>query len=131
MLGGALRAAGLLLHQELLEPVGGEGESLALELHQVGVLQPGLGEAVSGGRTGPETATKTSQLLQDQEFPERGGGASPRVAAQHLLAEGGGALGHVGVKFARLKLRNQDFGLDLSRIFVFKGQPAAEPGGKR
>lgn len=54
MLGGALQAAGLLLCQELFEPVGGEGESLTLELHQVGVLQPGLGEAVSGRRAGPE-----------------------------------------------------------------------------
>lgn len=58
VLGGALGAAGLLLRQELLEPVGGEGESLTLELHQVGVLQPGLGEAVSGRRAGPERSNK-------------------------------------------------------------------------
>lgn len=55
VLGGTLRAAGLLLHQELLEPVGGEGESLTLELHQVGVLQPALGEAVTGRRASPES----------------------------------------------------------------------------
>lgn len=56
VLGGALGAAGLLLHQELLEAVGGEGERLTLELHQVGVLQPGLGEAVAAGRAGPENS---------------------------------------------------------------------------
>lgn len=64
VLGGALRSAGLLLHQELLEPVGGEGESLTLELHQVGVLQPGLGKAVSGRRTGPESSEKNISAAQ-------------------------------------------------------------------
>lgn len=64
VLGDALRAAGLLLHQELLEPVGGEGESLTLELHQVGVLQPGLGEAVSGRRTGPENSNNNIKAAQ-------------------------------------------------------------------
>lgn len=56
--------------------------------------------------------------------------SSPWVTAQHLLAEGRGALRHVWVKFAWVKLCNQDFGLDLSRIFIFKGQSATEPGYK-
>lgn len=64
MLGSALRAAGLLLRQELLEPARGEGESLTLELHQVGVLQPGLGEAVSGPRTGPENGNENINSAQ-------------------------------------------------------------------
>lgn len=127
VLGGALRAAGLLLHQELLKPVGGEGEGLTLELHQVGVLQPRLGEAVSGRWAGP--ANSNNQVSAAQTAPNHGGGgASPRVTAQHLLAESGGALGHVWEKFAGVKLCNQDFGLDLSRIFILKGQSAAEPG---
>lgn len=67
VLGGALRAAGLLLRQELLEPVGGEGESLALELHQVGVLQPGLGEAVPGRRAGP--ANSNNHINNAQTAP--------------------------------------------------------------
>ena len=41
--GGSLGPAALLLAQELLEPVGGEGERLAAQLHQVGVLQPWVG----------------------------------------------------------------------------------------
>lgn len=54
MLGGALCATGLLLHQELFEPVGGEGESLPPQLHQVGVLQPGEREAVSCSWSRPD-----------------------------------------------------------------------------
>jgi len=53
VLGGVVRAAALLLHQELFESARGEGESLPPQLHQVRVLQPGLGEAVPCGRTGP------------------------------------------------------------------------------
>lgn len=64
MLGGPLPAAGLLLRQELLEPAGGEGESLTLELHQVGVLQPGLGEAVSGCRTSPGNGNESISTAQ-------------------------------------------------------------------
>lgn len=69
MLGGAFRAARLLLHQKLLEPVGGEGKSLALELHQVGVLHPGLGEAVSGGRASPESSNKNITTSSGSEAP--------------------------------------------------------------
>lgn len=53
VLGGALCATALLFNQELFEPAGGEGESLSPQLHKVGVLQPGLCEAVSCGWTGP------------------------------------------------------------------------------
>lgn len=53
MLDGALCATALLFHQELLESAGGEGESLSPQLHKVGVLQPGLHEAVPRGRASP------------------------------------------------------------------------------
>lgn len=53
MLGRALCAAVLLFHQELFKSVGGEGESLSPQLHQVGVLQPGVCETVPRGWTGP------------------------------------------------------------------------------
>lgn len=72
VLGGVLRAAGLLLHQELLEPAGGESESLTLELHQVGVLKPGLGEAVPGRCAGPESSnenTDTAQTGSESDAP--------------------------------------------------------------
>lgn len=72
VLGGALQAAGLLLRQELLEPARGEGESLTLELHQVGVLQPGLGEAVSGCRASPENGNEninTAQTGSESDAP--------------------------------------------------------------
>lgn len=54
VLDGALCAAALLLHQELLEAARGEGERLSPQLHQVRVLQPGLREAIPRGRTSPE-----------------------------------------------------------------------------
>lgn len=60
MLGGALCTAALLLHQQLLEWAGAEGESLPPELHQVGVLQPGVREAIPRGGTGPENQNQTS-----------------------------------------------------------------------
>lgn len=51
--GGGLGSAAPLLAQELLEPVGGEGECLAAQLHQVGVLQPRVGQAVLQGGPAP------------------------------------------------------------------------------
>lgn len=63
VLGGAFCATVLLVHQELFESAGGEGESLPPQLHQVGVLQPGLREAVSGRRTSPEN-TNTQNLKE-------------------------------------------------------------------
>ena len=50
---------------------------------------------------------------------------SPGVAAEHLLQEGGGALGHVGVKFGRVELRHLNFGFGLQWIFVLERQAAA------
>lgn len=38
VVGGGLSPAAPLLAQELLEPVGGEGERLAAQLHQIGIL---------------------------------------------------------------------------------------------
>lgn len=55
VLDGTLCAAELLLHQELFEPARSEGERLPPQLHQVGVLHPGLHEAVPRGGTSPET----------------------------------------------------------------------------
>lgn len=46
MTGSSLGPASPLLTQEFLEPVGGEGECLAAQLHQVGILQPRVGQAV-------------------------------------------------------------------------------------
>lgn len=53
MLGGVGSATALLFNQELFESVGGEGERLSPQLHQVRVLKPSVSEAVSGGRTSP------------------------------------------------------------------------------
>lgn len=130
MLGGALQAAGLLLCQELLQPARGEGESLTLELHQVGVLQPGLGEAVPGCRASPENGNEnisTAQTGSESDAPPTQEDASPGVTAQHLFEEGRGALRHVWVKFARVKPRSQDLGLHLSGILIFEGKSPTEP----
>lgn len=54
MLGGFLCATALLFHQEFFKSAGGEGESLSPELHQVGVLQPGMCEAIFCSRAGPK-----------------------------------------------------------------------------
>lgn len=54
VLGGFLCATALLFHQELFKSAGGKGESLSPELHQVGVLQPGMCEAIFCSRAGPK-----------------------------------------------------------------------------
>lgn len=51
--GGGLGPSAPLLTQKLLEPVGGEGERLAAQLHQVGVLKPRVGQAVLQGGPAP------------------------------------------------------------------------------
>lgn len=53
MLGCNLLSSALLFHQELFEMGGGEGESLSTEAHQVGVLKPGVTEAIFDGGAGP------------------------------------------------------------------------------
>lgn len=53
VLGGHLSPELLLLDQELLEARSGEGEGLSSQPHQVGVLQPGVVEAVFDGGSGP------------------------------------------------------------------------------
>lgn len=53
MAGGGLGPAAPLLAQELLEPVGGEGECLAAQFHQVGILQPRVSQAVLHGGPAP------------------------------------------------------------------------------
>lgn len=46
MLGGNLLSPALLFHQEFFEMGGGESERLPTEAHQVGVLKPGVTEAI-------------------------------------------------------------------------------------
>lgn len=53
MLGGNLLSSTLLFHQEFFEMGGGEGESLPTEAHQVGVLKPGVTEAIFDRGAGP------------------------------------------------------------------------------
>jgi len=53
VLGGRVLSPALLVGQEFLEPGRGEGESLPAEAHQVGVLEPGVVEAVLNGGAGP------------------------------------------------------------------------------
>lgn len=54
MLGGNLLSPALLFHQEFFEIGGGESERLPTEAHQVGVLKPGVTEAIFDCGTGPE-----------------------------------------------------------------------------
>lgn len=68
MLGAALGATPLLLRQELLESAGGEAERLPPQPHQVGVLQPGLREAVPRGGTGPGGDTHTQRQRDTPGF---------------------------------------------------------------
>lgn len=53
MLGGPLLAPALLVGQKFLETSGCKGESLPTKAHQVGILKPGVIEAVLNGGTGP------------------------------------------------------------------------------
>lgn len=53
MLGGHHLPPALLFGQEILETGGCKGESLPTEAHQVGILKPGVIEAVLNGGTGP------------------------------------------------------------------------------
>lgn len=53
MLGGNLISSVLLFHQEFFEMDGGESESLPTEAHQVGVLKPGVTEAIFDRGAGP------------------------------------------------------------------------------
>ena len=53
VLGGHHLPPALLFGQEILETGGCKGESLPTEAHQVGILKPGVIEAVLNGGTGP------------------------------------------------------------------------------
>ena len=68
--GGVLGASLLLLHQELFKLRGGEGERLPAQLHQVGVLKPGVGEAVLGGWTSPVITHTHTHKHTDQYVAE-------------------------------------------------------------
>lgn len=58
-------------------------------------------------------------------------GHSPWETAQHLFEKGGGTLGHIWVKSRRVKLRHQDFGFNLMRVFILEGQSTTKPGDKQ
>lgn len=63
MLGGRLSAELLLLGQEVFEARGGEGEGLAPQSHQVGILQPGVVVAVLDGGPGPRRENKPLWMI--------------------------------------------------------------------
>lgn len=66
MLGGHLLSPVLLVSQEFLETGSCKGESLPAKAHQVGILKPGVIEAVLNGGTGPvEDKTERIQIIRD------------------------------------------------------------------
>lgn len=70
MLGDTLLSSALLLHQEFFEMVGGEGECLPAEAHQVGVLKPGVTEAIFDRGTGP-FGDQTERMQTLMHFRQR------------------------------------------------------------
>lgn len=85
MAGSSLSPTPPLLTQELLEPVGGEGESLAAQLHQVGILQPRVGQAVLQG--GPAPARPVRDREPGKTLLERAGCALPQAPLPILIHE--------------------------------------------
>lgn len=67
MLGGHLLSPALLVCQEFLETGGCKSECLPPEAHQVGVLKPGVIEAVLNRGTGPveDQTVRRIQTLND------------------------------------------------------------------
>lgn len=63
MPGGHLLSPVLLVGKEFFEPGGRKGESLPPEAHQVGVLKPGVIEAVLNGRTCPVENPNIQRLI--------------------------------------------------------------------
>lgn len=63
MLCDSLATAPLVIHQEFFEAVGGESQGLAAQLHQVGILEPGIGKAVLHRGTAPGTEPALHQGL--------------------------------------------------------------------
>lgn len=64
MLGGHFLSPALLVGQEFLETGGCKGEGLPTKAHQVGILKPGVIEAVLNGWTGPvEDHTVRTELF--------------------------------------------------------------------
>lgn len=102
MLGCHLRSPALLVSQEFLETGGCKGKSLPTKAHQVGILKPGVAEAVLDGWTGPWVATE--DLFKKQR----------------------GTLGHILVKFREVKLCCLDSGFSLLRIIIHESRPAAQ-----
>lgn len=70
MLGGSLLSSALLFHQELFEMGGGEGECLPAEAHQVGILKPGVTEAIFDRGTGPVDG-QTTRMQTLMHFRQR------------------------------------------------------------
>lgn len=132
MLGGQVLPPALLLGQVFLEMGCCEGEGLPTEAHQVGVLEPGVTEAVFDGRTGPEQEeTSSTQRLSDRSGPHVNKNktkhkfVSPGVATEDLFKKHRGTLGHILVEFREVKLCRLDPGFSLLRIYIGKRQPAA------
>lgn len=66
MLGGHLLSHVLLVGQEFLETGSCKGERLPAKAHQVGILKPGVIEAVLNGGTGPvEDQIMRMQICKD------------------------------------------------------------------
>lgn len=68
MLGCHLRSPALLVSQEFLETGGCKGKSLPTKAHQVGILKPGVAEAVLDGWTGPVDDDKEPNITNWQYF---------------------------------------------------------------
>lgn len=66
VLGGHLLSPALLVGQEFLETGGCKGECLPTKAHQVGILKPGVIEAVLNGWPGP--VDDDSEDPNNQEF---------------------------------------------------------------
>lgn len=98
MTGSSLSPTSTLLAQEFLEPVGGEGECLATQLHQVGILQPWVGQAVLQG--GPAPARQARDHEQGKKLLEKAGcPLYPPCSDAGQLSFPGSAIG--GILFPR------------------------------
>lgn len=102
VLGGPLLAPALLVGQKFLETSGCKGESLPTKAHQVGILKPGVIEAVLNGGTGP------------------------RVATEDLFKKQRGTLGHILVQFGEVKLCRLDPDFSLLRIIFHERRPTTQ-----
>lgn len=133
MLGGHLLSPALLVGQEFLETGSCEGEGLPAKAHQVGILKPGVTEAVLNGGTGPVREQRVRiQTGNEREIGIVYGKGSrkslPRVATEDLFEEQGGTLGHILIELREVKLCRLDPSFRLRRIVFNERRLAAQPG---